>query len=172
MTSLGARRIPRERITSAIGLLLTAAFALSPFPLEGSIEDRTFLAADTIEVASNPLEAASLAFANGLASGSRGGFAAFFVPDGIRIQLAGAARAGISSRQAAASVRQFLRDFEEVRAFLNRAATVDGSSERGFAEVLWSGRPAGTSDAVHRTLFLGLVRDGGYWRIDEIRLLR
>lgn len=172
MTSFVSRRILSGGIAGAVGFLLATSLALRPSPLTGSVEDRASLATDTIEVASNPLEAASLAFANGLTLGSRGGFAAFFVPDGIRIQLGGAAHAGISSRQAAASVRQFLGDFEEVRAFLNRAATVDGSSERGFAEVLWSGRPAGTSDAVHRILFLGLVRDGDDWRIDEIRLLR
>ena len=126
---------------------------------------------DTIRIASNPLEAASLGFARAV-TGDSEDFSRFFAADGIRLQLDGPPHAGISSRQAIASLRKFLRRFDGGQTFVSRASPVDDSPERAFAEVLWSAYAAGTSDETHRTLFLGLFREGDDWRVDEVRLLR
>ncbi len=126
---------------------------------------------DTILVATNPLEEACLGFVEALSGRSGGDLARHLSPGGIRLQLAGPSRSGVSSRQAAASLRGFIREFDNDEAVLRRAAPVDGSPDRGFAEVLWSGRAAGTSDEIRRIFFLGLSRSAGGWKIDELRLL-
>jgi hypothetical protein len=55
---------------------------------------------------------------------------------------------------------------------VTRAAPIAGSPDRGFAEIVWSGRVVGTSQELRRTAFVGLMRDSGGWRVDEFRLLR
>jgi hypothetical protein len=128
---------------------------------------------DTILVASNPLEETALQFARAWAAGSPGRMGALLAGGGIRLQLGGHAHAGLSVRQAAAAVRDFLRDHEEGQAVLLRATPASGSPDRGSAVIQWSARMAGTSQRVEGTLFLGLVQDGqGRWWIDEIRLVR
>lgn len=163
---------PRARVLAASGLLaaiLPALLAAAP-PSAEAAPART-LRIDTILVATNALEEASLGFVEAVSERSDADLESLFVPDGIRLQIDGPARRGISSRQVAVSLRGFFREFDDERAFLNRATPVDGAPDRGFAEVLWSGRAAGTSDEVERTFFLGLFRSGGGWRIDELRVL-
>ena len=126
---------------------------------------------DTIDIAADALEEVSLGFARALASGADGGVEWLLAPAGIRLQLGGPARSGVSARQAAASLRGFTRGFDDERAVLRRTSPVDGSPDRGYAEVLWSGRLSGTSAEVHRTFFLGLSRRAAGWQIDELRLL-
>jgi hypothetical protein len=128
---------------------------------------------DTILVARNPLEETALQFARAWASGAPARMAALLTGGGIRLQLGGQAHAGLSVRQAAAAIRDFLRDHEEGQAVLLRAAPASGSPDRGSAVVQWSARMAGTSQRIEGTLFLGLVQDRqGRWWIDEIRLVR
>jgi len=126
---------------------------------------------DTIRVPSTPLEAASLAFVGTLHSGGDG-LGEILASSGIRLQLDGTAHTGLSSRQALASLRDFLRGFQESEAYVTRAAPVAGSGERGFAEITWTARIAGTSQEIRRTLFLGFYREQGEWRVDEVRLMR
>jgi len=128
---------------------------------------------DTIVEASNPLEETALHFAQAWAAGGGNQTGSLLAPDGIRLQLGGGSHSGLSVRQATASFREFLRDFEEGEAVLLRASHVAGSVDRGSAVIGWSARVSGTSQRVERTLFLGLAREeGDSWRIDEVRLLR
>ena len=130
-----------------------------------------FVRGDTIEIATRELEEASLGFARALSAGTDGDVEWLLAPAGIRLQLGGAARSGVSPRQAAASLRGFIRGFDDEQAVLRRTSPVDGSPDRGYAEVLWSGRASGTSDEIRRTFFLGLSRSAGGWQIDELRVL-
>ncbi len=132
---------------------------------------RPTLASDTIEVVSNPLEGAALAFARALLDPSGDAVDGILGSGGIRLQLDAAAHAGLSSRQAVASLRDFLREYEGAQTAVTRAAPVAGSPDRGFAEVHWSARVAGTSQALRRVLFIGLVEISGEWRVDEIRFV-
>ncbi len=127
---------------------------------------------DTIHVASSELEAASLAFAAALAGRSREGLAEWMGSEGIRLHLEGTSHAGLSARQAVASLREFLRAYDHRSTVVTRAAPVEDSPDRGFAEVRWSARVSGTSQEIERTLFLGLYRDSERWWVDEVRLLR
>ena len=153
-------------LTLAVPCVLLLA---SPAPARGS---RVPLArADTIEIATGELEEASLGFARALSADADGDVEWLLAPAGIRLQLGGPARSGVSPRQAAASLRGFIRGFDDEEAVLRRTSPVDGSPDRGYAEVLWSGRASGTSDEIRRTFFLGLSRRAGGWQIDELRVL-
>lgn len=130
------------------------------------------LPTDTIEVANNPLESASLGFARALETGAPEDLSSFLGSGGIRLHLNGPGHAGLSVRQAVAALREFLRRYDGGTTVVSRAAPVEGSQDRGFAEVFWSARASGTSDEVHRTLFLGFYLEGDDWRIEEVRVLR
>jgi len=155
---------------SRLALACLLGMFLMPESLAGTTSDP--LAGDTIHAAGNALEEVSLAFARALASGSGDRMANVLASTGIRLHLGDQGHVGLSARQAVATIREFLREYEEGQAVVTRAAPIEGSPDRGFAEVLWSGRVAGTSQGVRRTLFVGLIRDAGQWRVDEVRFLR
>lgn len=127
---------------------------------------------DTIRTPSGPLEVATFAFVKALVDLSGAEMSEAFAPEGVRLQVDGEDYAGLSSRQAVASIREFLRGYERSLAAVVRAAPVEGSPTRGSAEILWSGWASGTSHHVRRTVFVGLRRDGEVWRVDEVRFLR
>ena len=166
----GLGALPLALLTIAIALAAVRGALGSP-AAAGAIGPNP-LAADTIEVASNQLEAASLNFARAIASRTRGDLLELMAEGDVRLRLDGPSRAGISARQAAAALTDFLRRFDGGQAILSRVSSVDGSPDRGFAEILWSGRAVGTSGEVRRTLFLGLMRGGSSWRVYEVRLIR
>jgi hypothetical protein len=156
-------------------LAILAAFTLSGiFAFAGplSASESRVADGDTIRVPSGPLEVASLAFAHALSDRSGEEMARVFAADGIRLHLDASGHAGLSSRQAVATIREFLRGYDSGKAVVTRAAPVEGSPNRGFAEVVWVATVARTSHEVRRTLFVGLRRDGEVWRVDEVRFLR
>ncbi len=171
-------RIAIGRALSVMTVVLTAAapaaaVAAPPPPVQhmglgGQVPADT---GDTIHVASTELEAASLAFASAFAERSRDGLAEWMGSGGIRLHLEGTSHAGLSARQAVASLREFLRGYDHRNTVVTRAAPVEDSPDRGFAELRWSARVSGTSQEIERTLFLGLYRDTERWRVDEVRLL-
>jgi hypothetical protein len=129
-------------------------------------------ATDRNEVPQNPLEVAAAGFARAFAAGSAEGLGELMSPGGIRLQIEGPGGGGLSPRQAVASLIELVRRYEGGSVVVSRAEPLDGSADRGFAEVRWSTRAAGTSDLLGLTLFLGLAREGEEWRVDEVRLLR
>lgn len=90
---------------------------------------------------------------------------------GVRLGLDGMERAAVPARQAAIALRDLRRAYETARAEVVRAAPVAGSPGRGFAELRWTTQTAGTAQSVVRSVYVGLVLEGGTWRIDEIRIL-
>jgi len=176
MTLPGFRTFQAFHI-AVVAVLFAGVGASETLPTTGQDTGLSPLSRDTIEVASkevasSPLEAAPLTFMRALADGSRGGLADLMAEGDIRLQLEGRARAGISARQAATALTDFLRRFDEAEALHSRASAVAGSPDRGFAEILWSGRAVGTLGEVHRTLFLSLMRAANSWGVDAIRLIR
>lgn len=170
---------PRNGRTSqrnGLSSLVLAALALMAGTLAVgcplSASETRFASPDTIRVPTGPLEAASFAFARALSDVSGDELTLIFAEDGIRLHLDTTGRAGLSSRQAVASIREFLRGYDPGEAVVTSAATIEGSPNRGFAEVVWAARVARTSHEVRRTLFIGLHRDGEVWRVDEVRFLR
>jgi len=172
MTAASAcTRFQRARSRPILVVLMMVGGALSLWqPLAAS--DSRFIASDTIRVPVGPLETAAFSFAKALSAVSAEQMTLLFAAQGIRLQLDDEGYAGLSARQAVASIRDFLRGFDGGEAVVVRAAQVEGSANRGFAEILWVARVSGTSHEVRRTLFLGLLRDGAEWQVDEVRFLR
>jgi hypothetical protein len=110
-------------------------------------------------------------FAAALGQGNAEQLTRFLSEGGIRLRLQGLDRSALSVRQANAALRDFLRGYEVGEVQLVRAAPVAGSPGRGFAELRWQTRVAGTSHAAVHSVFLGLVEEEGAWRVDELRLL-
>jgi hypothetical protein len=158
-------------LATLVVLSLALAGALPPGDSHRALRD-VRAAADTIEVPRTPLEFAAVGFARAFAAGSAESLGDLMSPDGIRLQIEGPGGGGLAPRQAVASLLELVRRYEGGSAVVSRAEPLDGSADRGFAEVLWSARAAGTSDLLGLTLFLGLARQGNEWRIDEVRLLR
>lgn len=117
------------------------------------------------------LERVATRFTAALEQGDVDQMARLMSDDGIRLRLQGLDRSALSVRQAQAALRDFLRGYEPGAAHLVRAAPVAGSPGRGFAEVRWQTRVAGTSHPAVHSVFLGLVQGEEGWRVDELRLL-
>ena len=124
-----------------------------------------------VEMQPSELEVVAARFTAALGQGNVDQMARLLSEDGIRLRLQGLDRSALSVRQAQAALRDFFRGYEPGAAHLVRAAPVAGSPGRGFAEVRWQTRVAGTSHPAVHSVFLGLVRGEDGWRVDELRLL-
>ncbi len=124
-----------------------------------------------MEMQLTELEVVAARFTAALGQGNLDQMARLLSEDGIRLRLQGLDRSALSVRQAQAALRDFFRGYEPGAAHLVRAAPVAGSPGRGFAEVRWQTRVAGTSHPAIHSVFLGLVRGEDGWRVDELRLL-
>jgi hypothetical protein len=123
-------------------------------------------------LAQDSIEGAARAFAGAWASGSVERITPLLSGSGIRLQLDGGPHGPLSPRQASVALRDFLRGYQGGGAVVTRAAPVDGSRDRGFAEIRWISRVAGTSQELRRDVFLGMKFEDDRWRVDEVRLLR
>lgn len=124
------------------------------------------------ERADSVLTVTARAFAAHWATGEASGLAPHLAAEGIRLQLDGPARAATPPRQAVAAIRAFLDGYREGAAEISRAVVAGGTDDRGFVEIRWTARVAGTSQEVEHTLFLSLARSEDRWRVEELRLLR
>jgi|GEM_PF-1740666 len=104
------------------------------------------------------------------ASGSERGVTARLVSGRVSLHLEGKVTVNIPTRQAVAVLRDYLRAYDSGAVELARVALVEGSSDRGFAEFHWVARRSGTSQALNRTVFLGLQRESGQWMVSEVRV--
>lgn len=117
------------------------------------------------------LRAAARGLAGAWADGSDEGVSGRFVGGQVRLRLEANVVATLPKRQATAVLRDYLRGYEPGEAEVVRAALVDGSADRGFAELRWTARRAGTSQRLERTLFFGFRHEGGRWALDEVRVM-
>lgn len=93
-------------------------------------------------------------------------------PQRIRIQLGPSQHTGLTRRQAAAALGNVLEARRAGHSELEQVIVAGGTPERGFAEVVWSSVPAGTSQRVTYTVYVGFLRMEEEWRVTEIRVLR
>jgi hypothetical protein len=91
---------------------------------------------------------------------------------GISLDVDGSTVGPLGSRQAAAVLRRVFGDRESVSAAPRVSRTVGGDPARAFGEITWTTRARGTTIPERATLFVAFVREGGAWRITEIRLMR
>lgn len=154
----------------AVALLATVGWGMSP--ASAAAQAPVSLHAHAGPEAQQPLQQAAQAFARAWGAGSADQLAAFLSPSGVRLQLDGTSHGALSTRQALAALRDFHRGYQGGSASVARAAPVDGSPDRGFAEIQWTARMAGTSEVLRRNVFVGMRLENQGWRVDEVRLLR
>jgi hypothetical protein len=90
----------------------------------------------------------------------------------ILLDLGEGSASEVRPRNAAAALRRLFGERETVGVRPTRATVSGGAPLRGFGELSWSARPRGVTDVQASTVFLGVVREEGGWRIRELRLLR
>lgn len=162
---------PLPLVTGLFAALLVMAPSGPLLGQGGGIPDRVGTRGLSQALPATDLEAVALRFGQSLGQGNVEAMARLLSDGGIRLRLQGLDRSALSSRQAQAALRDFLRGYEAGQVRLVRAAPVAGSPGRGFAELRWQARVLGTSQPAAHSVFLGMVEVGGGWRIEEIRLL-
>jgi len=157
-----------------LALVLASGFLLpwGTLDAQGAGQGRAGTSAGTAaDAPRSEIEDMARRFAAALGQGNAEQLTRYLSERGIRLRLQGLDRSALSVRQANAALRDFLRGYEVGNVQVVRAAPVVGSPGRGFAELRWQTRVAGTSHPAVHSVFLGLVEEGGAWRVDELRLL-
>lgn len=109
--------------------------------------------------------------ANAWAGSAASNLAALLPRNGRLMLDLGAGSAGpVDARHAEAALRALFGEHETVSVRLERVAIAGGEPLRGFAELAWSSRMRGVTVPRGRVLFVGVVWEGGGWRIEELRL--
>lgn len=86
------------------------------------------------------------------------------------IEVGDEAQGMAQSRHAAAALRALFASRRSVNVHTGRAAISGGTPPLGFGELFWVSRPKGTTVPQSSTLYIGMVWEGGEWRIREIRV--
>lgn len=97
--------------------------------------------------------------------------AGHLAPDGVGLHTPDRSHPSLSERLTRAALDDLHAGLGKGPVRVLRLRLLGGSPVRGFAELAWSPRAAGTSEAVHLTVFLGLRRAENGWAIVEIRVL-
>lgn len=94
-------------------------------------------------------------------------------PSGGRmvLEVAGEGAGPVSERHAAAALRSLFADRETVSIRTARSALAGGQPLQGFGELAWTSRSRGVTAARTSTVYVGVVWEGGEWRLRELRVL-
>lgn len=98
---------------------------------------------------------------------------ASLAPSGGRmvLEVGGGGAGPVPERHAAAALRSLFADRETVSIRLARVTVAGGQPLQGFGELAWLSRSRGVSAARGSTVYVGVVWEGGEWRIRELRVL-
>jgi hypothetical protein len=77
----------------------------------------------------------------------------------------------VTSRHAAAALRDLFASRESDGARAIRITIAGGSPARGFGELAWRFRARGGPAQQTQSVYVGAVRQGNVWRIDELRIM-
>lgn len=117
------------------------------------------------------LQASARELAQAWAGGAEGVVVSHLAPARVSLHLEGSVSATLPTRQATAALRSYLRGHHPGEVVVARIARVEGSGDRGFAELHWTTQRAGTSQNLKRTIFLGFRQEGGSWAVDDVRVI-
>ncbi len=146
-------------------VLLLAALSL------GIAGPASFVEAQLPGVEDGELGRVATRIARAWSAGDAGTLESLFAPGGVRFRDRSGGHGVLDARKAGAAVRELLDRHGPGRVSVRGASPAGGSPPRGFVELSWLTGGRGTSERISYTLFVGMVRHAGGWRIDEIRLL-
>lgn len=94
-------------------------------------------------------------------------------PSGGRmvLEVAGEGAGPVPERHAAAALRSLFAERETVSIRPARVTMAGGEPLQGFGELAWLSRSRGVSAARATTVYVGVVLEGGEWRVRELRVL-
>jgi hypothetical protein len=116
------------------------------------------------------LGAVANAVAGSWSRGDAGRIADVLSDDGVALHLFEESHPAAGVRQARAALSELLEKGGTAR--VTRVEELGGTPQRGFAELSWEVRGPGSDPGLKHMVFVGFVREGGGWRIGEIRVLR
>jgi len=93
------------------------------------------------------------------------------VPDGLRLHVQGELFPSVDLRRAAVALRGLLGRYEGGEVELMRVSRSTGQEGRGFADLQWRTRVAGTGEVAIFTLFIAFELQERGWVVNEIRVL-
>ena len=98
---------------------------------------------------------------------------AALTPSGGRmvLEVGGEAAGPVPERHAAAALRALFADRESVSIRPTRITVSGGQPLQGFGELAWVSRSRGVTVPQTSTVYVGVVWEGGGWRIRELRVL-
>ena len=91
---------------------------------------------------------------------------------GVHITLGGQDYHVLTERQALATIRGLLKQYEGRGFEVTRTSELGGAPSRGISEVAWSAVDLGSGEPVLRTLFIAFILEAGAWRVEDVRVLR
>lgn len=77
----------------------------------------------------------------------------------------------VQARHVAAALRSLFADRESVSVRPARVTVAGGQPLQGFGELVWLSRSRGVSAARNSTVYVGVIWEGGEWKIRELRVL-
>lgn len=141
--------------TLAFGLALIAAVALVPDGLYGQSPEQV-----------------ATRFATAW-QGERGGvIEGLLAPAGARLNLEGHGYGGVAPRRILAALGSYWEDWASSSVRVARVSQMAEEPNRAYGELVWHGSSEVTGEAFEATIFLGLIRTDGGWRVDELRTMR
>lgn len=90
---------------------------------------------------------------------------------GVHITLGGQDYHVLTERQAVATIRGLLRQYDGRGFEVTRVSELGGAPSRGISEVAWEAVDRGSGELVRRTLFIALILEAGAWRVEDLRVL-
>ncbi len=91
---------------------------------------------------------------------------------GVHITLGGQDYHVLTQRQALATIRGLLGQYEGRGFEVTRTSELGGTPSRGISEVAWDAVDRGSGESVRRTLFIAFILEAGAWRVEDLRVLR
>lgn len=128
--------------------------------------------APAVEAQDPELERALRRVAELWSRGDAAGLIRFSGPVGLSVEIGGDALGPRDRRQAEAALRHVFQLNETVEIRASMAAAVPGDSSRAYGELAWLSRSSGASIADRTTIFVGLMRPDGAWRLTQIRIMK
>lgn len=141
-----------------LGVLLATAMAVVPVTLSGQ--------------GSGTAEGVTTAFAERWAESNSGNLVDVLDPAGVLLAFEGREHRDLNRPKLLATVDEVREGMVGGGVRLLRVVPIAGSNDRAFAELIWEAVTNGTSESVEHTVYLGLIRHGDRWWVNEIRLLR
>ena len=125
-----------------------------------------------VSLAAQTPEQVASRFAAAWQSERQGAIEGLLAPNGARLNLEGDGYGGVAPRRILAALASYWEDWASSSVQVARVSQMEEEPDRAYGELMWQGSSEVTGEAFEATIFLGLIRTDGGWRVDELRTMR